>query len=58
MAITPDQLKAAEERWTKLRDAGDPAADEAEREFQAMARSYTEAAQSQAYQRMISRMLK
>jgi hypothetical protein len=57
-AITPEQLKAAEERWRKLRDAGDPGAADAEKEFQALARAQTEALQGRHYQQMISRMLK
>jgi hypothetical protein len=58
IAITPKELQAVEERWRTLRDAGDPAAVEAEQEFQRMARAQTEGLQRQAETQMISRMLK
>jgi hypothetical protein len=58
MTITAEQLKEAEERWKTLRDARDPAAAEAEAEFQRMARSQTEDLQAAAHARLISQMLK
>jgi hypothetical protein len=56
--ITADQLREAEDRWKKLRDAGDPGSAEAEKEFQRLARQQTEQVQSSVYQNLISRMLK
>lgn len=57
MTIKPEDLKAAEDRWIQLRDAGSPEADAAEREFQRLAREMTEEHQQKLYQQMISRML-
>jgi len=57
MTVKPEQLKEAEDRWIQLRDAHDPEADAAEREYQRLAREMTEEFQNQTYQRMISRML-
>jgi hypothetical protein len=57
-SITPEQLKQAEERWKRLRDAGDDAAADAENDFQQLAQSYTVGLQRQHEQQMISRMLK
>jgi hypothetical protein len=56
--ISPDALKQAEERWHKLRDAGDPGSAEAESEFQRLARAQTTELQTSNYQNLISRMLK
>jgi hypothetical protein len=58
MTITPDKLKEAEERWKKLRDEGDPAAAEAEAEFQRLARAQTEDLQAAAHSRLMSQLLK
>lgn len=54
--ITVDQVEAAEKRWKALRDAGDPAAVEAEKQYQELARAQTVELQAAAYQRQISRM--
>lgn len=56
--VTPEQLKQAEDRWKKLRDAHDPEAPAAEREFQRLAREQTESLQTRNYQNLISRMLR
>ena len=57
-SITPDKLKEAEERWRKLRDAGDPTAAAAEAEFQSLARAQTEDLQAAAHSRLMSQLLK
>jgi hypothetical protein len=57
MTVKPEQLKEAEDRWIRLRDARDPEADAAEREYQRLARQMTEEFQDKTYQQMISRML-
>jgi hypothetical protein len=62
MTITPQQLKDAEERWVKLRDAAEPEKDpaaiaDAEAEFQRLARQQTDQLQRAAHQKLISQLL-
>jgi hypothetical protein len=58
MNITVEQLKASEDQWIKLRDAKDPAAADAERQYQELARRQTEQLQTTFMQSQISRFLK